>query len=131
MLGNQNELTEFIPEELEPTQLNQLGRQLANEVARLGKVVATYECDFAIKTKKYKFEVAKAKVLHKDSKMTPTMINAIAETSEGVIIACNELQCAEALLLMSKAELEGRDKQYTMVKKIIDLKVQELRTFRG
>ena len=125
------ELAEFIAEELEPTQLYQLGRQLANEVARLGKVVATYESDSMIKTKKYKLELAKAKVLHKEDKMTPTMINAVAETTDCVIDASNELQCAESLLLIGKAELEGRDKQYTMVKKIIDLKVQELRTFKG
>lgn len=125
------QLGEFISEEMTPQQLNQLGTQLANEVSRLGKIVATYESDFTIKTKKYKLELAKAKILYKDSKMPPTMINAIAETCESVITASNELQCAESLLLIGKAELEGRDKQYTMVKKIIDLKVQELRTFRG
>ena len=131
MSDSQSSLSEFISEELELTQLHQLGRQLANEVARLGKVVAVYECDFAISSKKYKLEVAKAKVLYKDSRMSPTMINAIAETSQCAVEASNELQCVEALLLIGKAELEGRDKQYTMVKKLIDLKVQELRVFRG
>lgn len=125
------QLGEYISEDMSPPQLNQLGAQLANEVNRLGKVVAGYEADFAIKTKAYKLELAKVKVLYKDAKMQPTMINAIAETSDSVVAAGNDLQCAEAVLLMSKAELEGRDKQYTMVKKIIDLKVQELRTFRG
>lgn len=131
MTFDPKQLGEYISEELNPSQLNQLGAQLANEVNRLGKVVAGYEGDFAMKSKIYKLELAKAKVLYKDTKMQPTMINAIAETSDSVVAAGNDLQCAEAVLLMSKAELEGRDKQYTMVKKIIDLKVQELRTFRG
>jgi hypothetical protein len=125
------ELGEYIIEELTPSQLSQLGAKLASEVNKLGKVVAGYESDFAIKTKIYKLELAKAKVLYKDARMQPTMINAIAETTESVIVAGNDLQCAEALLLMGKAELDGQDKQYTMVKKIIDLKVQELRTFKG
>lgn len=36
-------VNEFIPEGLELPQIDQLGRQLANEVARLGKTVANYE----------------------------------------------------------------------------------------
>ena len=124
-------MNEFIPESLEPIQLEQLGRQLSNEVTRLGKIVAGYEVEVTTKTKAYKLELAKAKILQRDSKYSPTMINAMAETSEGVVMAGNYLQQAEANLIVGKAELEGRDKQYMMVKKIMDLKIQELRTFRG
>lgn len=124
-------MNEFIPEGLEIPDLDQLGRQLSNEVSRLVKVVANYESDVSARTKEYKIELAKAKVLMKDTKYTPTMINAIAETSPSVMSAGDKVQEAEAVLLIGKAELEGRDKQYQMVKKIIDLKVQELRVFRG
>jgi hypothetical protein len=124
-------LPEFIPEELEAPQLDLLGRQLSNEVARLGKLVAQYESDYTAKTKAYKLELAKAKILYKDAKYNATMINAMAETSEAVQKAANELQQAEAILIIGKAELDGRESQYQMVKKIIDLKIQELRTFRG
>ena len=124
-------LSEFIPEGLEIPQLDQLGRQLSNEVERLSNVVGKYEADFADKTKKHKLEIAKAKVLMKDSKYSPTMINALAETTPEVISASNYLQQAEANLIVGKAELEGRDKQYQMVKKVIELRVQELRVFRG
>jgi hypothetical protein len=124
-------LPEFIPEELEAPQLDLLGRQLSKEVARLGKLVAQYESDYTAKTKAYKLELAKAKILYKDAKYNATMINAMAETSEAVQKAANELQQAEAILIIGKAELDGRESQYQMVKKIIDLKIQELRTFRG
>ncbi len=59
------------------------------------------------------------------------MINAMAEIDETVVAADDAVQLAEAKLLIGKAELDGRDKQYQMIKKIIDLKVQELRVFRG
>lgn len=124
-------LPEFIPDGLEIPNLDQLGRQLANEVTRIGKKVAEYEVDVASKTKAHKLAMAAAKVLFKDSKYTPTMINAMAESSDDVKTAADALQQAEALLLIGKAECEGRDKQYQMVKKIIELKVQELRVFRG
>jgi hypothetical protein len=41
------------------------------------------------------------------------------------------LEKAGTLLIMGKAELEGRDKQYQGIKQLIDLKVQELRTSKG
>lgn len=124
-------MNEFIPQDLEPVQIDKLGRELANEVARLGKVVAGYESDYTAKLKLHKLELAKAKILHKDSKYSPTMINALSEVSTDVVQASNYLQLAEATLIIGKAEHEARDKQYTMVKKLIDLKVQEMRTFRG
>lgn len=123
-------MNEFIPQDLEPIQLDKLGRELANEVARLGKVVAGYENVVTDKTKKYKLFLGMAKVTHKDSKYPPTIINALAETSELVVKISNELQLAESILVIGKAEYEGRDKQYTMVKKLIDLKVQEIRMIR-
>jgi len=124
-------MNEFIPEALEIPKLDQLGRQLANEVARLSKVVAKYKSDVSIKSKVYKLELAKAKVLLRDSSYTPTMINAMAETTPEVMAAADSLQQAEVILLIGKAELEGREKQYQMVKKIFELKIQELRVFRG
>jgi hypothetical protein len=124
-------LNEFIPEGLEPIQLEQLGRELSNEVMRLGKLVAQYESEFTSLNKRYKLELAKAKVLYKDSKYAPTMINALAETCDSVVTATNELQQAEANLLIGKAVLSGREGQLQMIKKIIDLKVQEMRIFRG
>lgn len=124
-------MNDFIPEELEPLQLEKLGIELSNEVMRLNKIVAGYENEFTIANKRYKLELAKAKVLNKDSKYTPTMVNAIAETSDSVVDAGDDLQQAEANMLIGKAELSGKEGQYQMIKKIIDLKIQELRVFKG
>lgn len=107
------------------------GIKESNEVARLGKLVGKYESDLTAANKAYKLALARAKIMFKDTKYAPTMINAFAETDEAVIKAADAVQLAEVRLLIGKAELEGRDKQYQMVKKIIDLKVQELRVFRG
>lgn len=119
----------IIRDDLTPAELNRLGVELANEITRLNNIVAGYEVEVTAKSKVYKLELAKAKILQRDSKYSPTMINAMAETSEGVVMAGNYLQQAEANLIVGKAELEGRDKQYMMVKKIMDLKIQEIRVF--
>lgn len=124
-------MNEFIPEGLEPIQLEKLGIELSNEIMRLNKIVAKYENEFSAANKKYKLELAKAKVIYRDTKYTPTMINSIAETCDIVVMFGNELQQVEANLLIGKAELSGKEGQYQMVKKIMDLKIQELRVFRG
>ena len=123
-------MNEFIPQDLEPVQLDKLGRELANEVARLGKIVAGYEVEVTAKTKAYKLEMAKAKILLKDSKYSATIINALADSEPDVVKASNYLQLAEANLIIGKAELSGREAQYQVIKKIMDLKIQELRALR-
>lgn len=130
MTYDPNTLPEFIPEELEATQLYQLGCKLSNEVARLVKIVGGYEIGFKSAQREYKRALGKAIVMHKDVK-SATLIKAMAEGEPYVDELATLLEQAEVLLIMGKAELEGRDKQYQGVKKLIDLKVQELRTFRG
>lgn len=130
MTYDPNTLPEFIPEELEAPQLHQLGCRLSNEVARLSKIVGGYEIGFKSAEKAYKKALAKAIVLHKDIKGA-AVIKAMAEGEKEVEEHAVLLEQAEVLLIMGKAELEGRDKQYQGIKKLIDLKVQELRTFRG
>lgn len=123
-------LPEYISEDLEAPQLHQLGCKLSNEVARLTKVVGGYEIGFKSAERNYKRALAKAMVIHKDCKGA-TMIKAMAENEPYIIEQAGLVEKAEVLFIMGKAELEGRDKQYQAVKKLIDLKVQELRTFRG
>ncbi|WP_312560878.1 hypothetical protein [Anaerospora sp.] len=53
-------MNEFIPEGLEPVQLDKLGRELSNEVARLSKVVAQYESEVTGANRKYKQALARA-----------------------------------------------------------------------
>lgn len=124
-------LPEFIPDNLEPPQLDRLGRELSNEMKRLSKLVGQYEADVTAAEAEYKREYSKALVMNDAPRRTPTILKAIADCDSNVIKAADDLQQKKAKLTMGKAELEGRDKQYQMVKKLIDLKVQELRTFRG
>lgn len=127
---NPNTLPEFIQEDFEVPQLQQLGCKLSNEVARLTKIVGGYEIGFKIAERAYKKALGKAIVMHKDMKVA-TIIKAMAEGEPYVDDLAILMEQAEVLLIMGKAELEGRDKQYQGIKKLIDLKVQELRTFRG
>ncbi|SFM09359.1 hypothetical protein [Pelosinus propionicus] len=130
MTYDPNTLPEYISEELEAPQLHQLGCKLSNEVARLTKIVGGYEIGFKSAERNYKRSLAKAMVMHKDYKVA-TIVKAMADNEPYIIDQAALLEKAEVLLIMGKAELEGRDKQYQAVKKLIDLKVQELRTFRG
>lgn len=124
------QLPEYIPEDISPGELDRLTTRLANEVARLGKIVAKYELDVKAKEKAYKKEQGKAAVLHKNDG-PPSLVKLIIEQNKDVVSMSDALQEAEALLIMAKAELDGRDKQYQAAKKLVDLKVQELRVFRG
>jgi hypothetical protein len=130
MTYDPNTLPEYIAEDLEAPQLFQLGCKLSNEVARLAKVVGGYEIDFKSAERNYKKALAKGMVMHKDFRAA-TIVKAMAENEPYVIEQANLLEKAEVLLIMGKAELEGRDKQYQGVKQLINLKVQELRTFKG
>ena len=120
-----------IPDDLSPSELYTLGTELANEVSTLGRTVAGYEVEVTSKSKAYKLALAYAKILLKDTRYTPTMINALSETNAEVITASNLLMQSEANLIVGKAELAGREAQLQMVKKIMDLKTMELRVFRG
>lgn len=123
-------LPEYIAENMEAPQLFNLGCKLSNEVARLAKIVGGYEVGFKSAERNYKKALAKAIVIHKDVKIA-TVVKAMAEGEPYVQELSIVLEQAETLLIMGKADLEGRDKQYQGIKKLIDLKVQELRTFRG
>lgn len=124
-------LPEYISEDLEAPQLFfNLSCKLSNEVARLSKVVGGYEVGFKLVERNYKKALAKAMVMHKNFKVA-TIVKAMAENELYVIEQASLLEQAEVLLIMGKAELDGRDKQYQAIKKLIDLKVQELRTFKG
>ncbi|WP_333594384.1 hypothetical protein [Anaerospora hongkongensis] len=123
-------LPEFIPEDLSPGELDGLTTALSNEVARLARLVGTYAINMKTKEKVYKKKLSAAIVLNKD-KGTPSIVKCIAEQTRDVLDAEDEHQQAEALYIMGKAELDGREAQYQGAKKLVELKVQELRSFKG
>ncbi|WP_373325640.1 hypothetical protein [Sporomusa paucivorans] len=115
---------------LNPAQLDELLAALTDEVMRLSKVVAGYEVAAKLSAGNYKKAQAKAALLLKGA-ASPSIVKLIVEGNEDVIQALNIWQGDEALYLMGKAELEGRTAQYQAVKKLIDLKVEELRAFKA
>ncbi len=130
MTYNPNTLPEYIPEDLSPGELDRLTNRLANELARLAKATAVAHIDMKLKEGGYKRALAAAVVMNID-RGTPSIVKHIAEQDSNTMAAANEHQMAEALYLMYKAELEGREAQYQAAKKLVDLKVQEIRSFRG
>jgi len=123
-------IPEFIPDDLTPGELDRLTNGLSNEVARLAKIVAGYEIDMKLKEKGYKKSLSAAIVLNR-GEGTPSIVKCIAEQTKAVLEAADAWQGAEALYIMGKAELDGREAQYQSAKKLVDLKVQEIRSFKG
>jgi hypothetical protein len=115
---------------LNPAQLDELLTELADEVMRLSKIVAEYEIAAKLSTGEYKKTQAKAAVLLKGSG-TPSIVKLMIEGQDDVIHALDVLNGDEALYIMGKAEMEGRTAQYQAVKKLIDLKIEEIRAFKA
>ncbi len=115
---------------LNPAQLDELLSALTDEVMRLSKVIAEYEVRAKLSAGEYKKAQAKAAVLLKDCG-TPSVVKLMIEGQENVIRAMDVLNGDEALYVMGKAELEGRTAQYQAVKKLVDLKVEEIRAFKA
>lgn len=115
---------------LNPAQLDQLLTALADEVMNLSKKVAGFEVQSKLSAGAYKKAQAKATFLLKETG-TPSMVKTMVEGQEDVVQAFNVWQGDEALHVMGKAELDGRTAQYQAIKKLIDLKVEELRAFKA
>lgn len=115
---------------LNPAQLDELLAALADEVMRLSKIVAGYEVQAKLSAGEYKKIQAKVAFLLKSSG-TPSIVKLLIEGNDEVVNARKVLEGDEAILIMGKAELDGRTAQYQAVKKLIDLKVEELRAFKA
>jgi len=117
-------------ETLPSAQLDKLCMQLSERIQQLCNVVAGYEVDVSAKTKAYKRSQAKAAVMV-DKNIPPSLAKMVIEADPSVMDAADELEQAEATLIIGKAELAGIEAKYQGVKKIIDLKVCEIRNLRG
>lgn len=115
---------------LGPAQLHELLVDLSDEVMKLAKDVAAKEVAVRISTGKYKAAQARASFLLKGT-ASPSVVKLIVEGNEEVATARDVLIGDEAMHTMAKAELEGRTAQYQGIKKLIDLKVEEIRAFKA
>lgn len=118
-----------ITADLQPAQLDGLCCQLSNEISRLCKLVAGYEIAFKSSEKALKRSIGEA-TIKRMGQATPSVLKLIVETDVEVIAASDKLEADEAILILGKAELDGRTSQYQAVKKLIDLKCSEIRNFR-
>jgi len=118
-----------IPTDLSPGELERLVTALSNEVMLKSQMVASYEISFKMADKEYKRALARAVVMNR-GEGTPTIVKSMAEASPAVVVAADKLQADEAIYIMGKAELEGREAQYQAAKQVLQLKIQELRSLR-
>lgn len=130
MDDNTINVVDYVPEEATPGQLIALVNMLADEVNKWRTLTSRYEAELAEKKAAYKIELAKAKVLFQGHG-TATIINALAETSEYALRANEAMTKAESNYLIANGRYDGVLAQYQAVKQSLNLKVEELRTFRG
>lgn len=119
-----------VTSDLNPAQLDQLLTALADEVMKLTRAVAGYETAAKLSVGKYKKAQAKAAFELKQAG-SPSVVKMLVEGDETVQAAYDALIADEAIQAMGKAELDGRTAQYQAIKKLIDLKVEELRAFKA
>ncbi len=119
-----------IASDLNPAQLHDLLMALSDEVMKLSRDVAAKEVAAKMSAGKYKMAQAKVAFLLKGT-ASPSVVKLIVEGNEEVAAARDVLIGDEALYTMAKAELEGRTAQYQGIKKLIDLKVEEIRAFKA
>lgn len=121
---------DYIPEEATPGKLIGLVNMLADEVAHWRELSSRYEAELAEKKKNYKLRLAKAKVLYLD-KGNATIVNAFAESDPLTIAAANEMTEVESKMILAQGKYDGVLAQYQALKVSINLKQEELKTFRG
>lgn len=115
----------IVPENPTPAQLQQLLSVCSNEIAKLTDLVATYKQDAAIKERCYDRAMARATVRYK-GQGNASLVKALAINDTEVIRASDDLDVAEAVYALAKAELDGYDAQFVAVRKIAELRKTEI-----
>ncbi len=115
-----------IPNDPTMQELNQSLIICANNKARLGKLISEYKTNVAYKTTALKRTTAKATVKHSNAKNS-SLIKALAENDEDVIKAQDELDAVSAIYTVAMAEYDGYEAQFVALRKIANMKVEEMR----
>lgn len=119
-----------VPDNPTPEQLQYLLSVCSNEMARLGDIVAGYKQDSATKAIRLKRSQARATVKYK-GQGNVDYIKALVEIDEDVIAAVDSLDYAEGVYILAKAELDGYDAQFVALRKIAEIRKQEMRSLNG
>ena len=104
--------------------------ELSEEIQERCRTVAEYENSYSQSRVETKRATAKAIAVLQKS-MSPSMAKIVADADEEVIKAQDKEQEALALLTMGKAELDGMTARFQALKKSLELKIEEIRHFRG
>ena len=119
-----------VPDNPTPAQLQYLLSVCSNEIAKLADLVATYKQDAAIKTTAYKRAMARATVKNQ-GRGNVSLVKSLAELDDEVIKATDEVDMAEALYALAKAELDGYDAQFVALRKIAEVRKTEMSRLHG
>lgn len=113
-----------------PGELSRQCQALAAEISDRTRTVADYEIAYRQAQIETKRAIAKATVRLKGT-ATPIIIKCLCDGDGAVIEAQDREQTAFALMTLGKAELEGMTARFQASKKALDMKIEEVRNFRG
>ena len=113
-----------------PGDLSRQCQSLAAEISDRTRTVAEYEIDYRQSQIDLKRAIAKYTVRQKGI-ATPSVLKIMADSDGAVIEAQDKEQQAFAVLTIGKAEVEGMTARFQAAKKALDMKIEEVRNFRG
>ena len=113
-----------------PGELSRQCQALAAEISDRTRTVADYEIAYRQTQIELKRAVAKFTVRQKGV-ATPSVLKIMADSDGAVIEAQDKEQLAFAVLTIGKAEIDGMTATFQAMKQAVNLKIEEIRAFRG
>ena len=113
-----------------PSELSSYCVKLAEEIEARSLTIAGYEIAFRQAQIETKRAIAKYTVRQKGV-ATPSVLKIMADSDGLVIEAQDAEQKAFAVLTTGKAELDGLTARFQAAKKALDMKIEELKAFKG
>lgn len=128
---DQVKASEFIiPAHPTPGQLEQMLAVCSNQIAMLAEKVAQYKSDVAIKTAAYKRAYAKALIVN-NGLGNAQLVKALADSDSNVITAADALDVVVAKHELAKAEFDGWDAHFVALRKMSEIRKQEMSRLNG
>ena len=116
--------------DISPSELSQQCVDLSEEIQDKTRIVAEYEIAFRAAQTETKRAIAKFTVRQKGV-ATPSVLKIMADSDGLVIEAQDKEQAAFATLTIGKAETDGMTARFQALEKALDLKIEEIKAFRG
>lgn len=113
-----------------PSEISSECVALSEEIQDRTRTVADYEITFRAAQTETKRAIAKFTVRQKGV-ATPSVLKIMADSDGLVIEAQDKEQTAFATLTIGKAEIDGMTARFQALKKALDLKIEEIKAFRG